>query len=446
MNNKKGRFKGTGTVFAFTLKHSMNGKAFMVMTVIIPLLLFAGLFMASYLPSIEKDEEVFTHKVYIVDNTEFDAMGELFDSSYDKEKYDSLKTVTTYGGDAEKIVAAIPQTETDSFVISVDKTETDGVTAFKVTTIVPSWSEVPEKEYSELSNAAISCVDVIKVSTSGISYEKLMYLSSGIMTDVIKAGEEAETVQDFLIKNIVPMIYCLIIYMIVLLYGQSIGKTVAAEKNSRLMEMILTSIHPEALIIGKILAMCFEAVAQILLWIIGAVAGFFFGDYVAHVSNPEYVNIVSEAVKMFMENQTSFSAAMIVVAILATVFGFCIFGFLSGLIASGVGKPEELASANGVYQVFVIAGFFIAYFVMINENVMLYPVICILPVTSPFCLGAMVLVGSIELWQGIAGLAVMIVMCLVIAVLSAKVYRDKAFFNGSNRVAQILSLMMKRRA
>ncbi len=434
----RSRFEHTGDVFFFTFKQSTNGKAFKFLTIALPLIIFAICFLINVIPVMINEEEEISpvEKVYLVDNTGTEYFGDVFIELYDKDYYANMTVVTYSGVSAEDVCEEISADETGTFLIEAELIDDEEVPYFSVTAIIPDWCTLSEDEYGEVLSLAGTCMDSLKVATAGIDYESLVYLSSYVYTDVLEAGETAETFGSYMIKALAPMLIMLVVYLMVILYGQSIGKVVIAEKNSKLMETLLISIQPEALIAGKIIAMTLIALMQMFLWIIGGVAGFAAGHGVARLIDESAGSFVIDAVKMVMESSSAFSPAAILLSLLALVFGFAFYCILSGLIASFAGKAEELASSTGIYNMLVVIGFFGAYFPLMSEvSVSLHMAIRIIPFTSAFALMPDILVGNAGILEGTLELLVLVAVDVLLVIATGKIYKARVFFTGSSPFA-----------
>lgn len=438
MKNNGFAFRHTTEVFGFTLRAAMKGKAFIVMTFVMPLILAIAFFMISFFPSLEKEEETVTKKIYLIDET--GQVAQYFKETYDHDRY-KLDVKVMEGKTLEEVCEGISREEVDSFVIDIISDGSESRPKYSIKAVIPGWSNVPENEYNELISSASYCVSVVKVYSSDVAVEKLSYLMSSTYSNVVKAGEESTNAVDVILKMLVPMLYSLIMYVMIFLYGQSIGRSVVEEKNSRLMEMVLTCIHPEALIAGKVLAMNVVAMLQIMLWVIGGAVGFFAGDVVAKSMTPDYVNASMETLKAFAEGSSAFSPAAIVISVLATLIGFSVFSFIAAFVAAGIGKPEELANSMGMFNLFTITGYLVTYLLSAREARGTYILISLVPITSPFTLGAQVLVGNVSILIGALGLAVMVIACVVLAVFAAIRYRNKVFYTGSGKLTKIFSFL-----
>ncbi|MDE6286825.1 MAG: ABC transporter permease, partial [Muribaculaceae bacterium] len=80
----------------------------------------------------------------------------------------------------------------------------------------------------------------------------------------INEGDASET--SSVISYAIGMIMSLMLYMFILLYGQMVMTSIIEEKNNRVLEIVVSSVHPNALMMGKIVGIGLVAVTQILIW------------------------------------------------------------------------------------------------------------------------------------------------------------------------------------
>lgn len=80
----------------------------------------------------------------------------------------------------------------------------------------------------------------------------------------ITDGDTSET--SSLISYIVGTITSFMLYMFILLYGQMVMTSIIEEKNNRVLEIVVSSVHPNALMMGKIVGIGLVAITQILIW------------------------------------------------------------------------------------------------------------------------------------------------------------------------------------
>jgi ABC-type Na+ efflux pump permease subunit len=307
---------------------------------------------------------------------------------------------------------------------------------------IPENSDIKTSDGEDLVKVLTGGLEQGKLLNSGITIENLMIAKAAIQTNFTNAGDEIESFGEQVTKMLIPMLVCLAIYMMLLLYGQSIGQIVAVEKTSKLMEMLLTTIKPYPIILGKILAMASIAILQTLVWIVAGVLGFIVGDRIALQMAPEYENMVKEIIALLRDSSggTAFTPLAVILALIVMCLGFLFYSILAGLVASSINKPEDMAQGMALYQMVVVACFLITYMGSVQTEGVLGTMAKItpyIPFTSVFIVPGNLLVGQGSLIQGWGGLAALAVSTFVLVILTGKTYKDKVFHRGESLGARL---------
>jgi ABC-type Na+ efflux pump permease subunit len=266
---------------------------------------------------------------------------------------------------------------------------------------------------------------------SGLSQEQLYAVLMPVVTNYSNIGENTNEIA-FVIKLIAPMLFGFVLYFMLLLYGQTISKSVSTEKTSRLMETILTSIHPYALITGKVLAITSMAVLQFVIWIASGAVGLYGGNAVAKYFYPEYQNSVITIINFLKENigQTAMTAPAVIAAIIIFCFGFLFYSVLAGLAGSMVSKPEDVASTQALFTLPIVISFLVSYLAPIMGNETVTAVLRYIPFTIPFTVPSELITGTIGLGQGAISLVILGIFCILFIMLSGKLYKGLILYTG----------------
>ena len=80
-----------------------------------------------------------------------------------------------------------------------------------------------------------------------------------------------------LLSMLLPFASLMLLYFLVLLYGQSTAASVILEKTSKLMDLFLVSVEPGAMVLGKVLATALAGLLQLAVWAAGLAGGFAIG-------------------------------------------------------------------------------------------------------------------------------------------------------------------------
>ena len=265
--------KGIKTIFQFSLKQTIKAKGFLASTVGIAVLLLVGI-MAAYgliAHSSSKDEPSPVKHIYIINESDLTEFSPEYYHMQASEEFAGvevsmvMKDKKTY---FEEVMEK-PEEYTEDIILLLAQEEEE----YKFTAITVEDTTLSDSEVLDAVEPLEQSVFMGKLTHSGITQEQLMVLSTPINYETKDAGEESKSFGIILMSLFLPMIFSLVVYMMVLLYGQSITKSVIAEKNSKIIETLLTSAEPYAIISGKVLAQVVAAVAQILIWVSSIVLG-----------------------------------------------------------------------------------------------------------------------------------------------------------------------------
>ena len=228
-------------------------KSFIIMSLLGPVLMAALFVVPVWLSSMSDDEEI---KIAILDETK-----ELYKNLEDSETIDF-----TYLADAD--IAELK----DSFFTS----EYDAVLR------IPEKGEIENNKltiYSEkqlnlgvlsyITNRLEDQVEEERMKAKGIDKEILAALKSDIEINTITWNEEGEEKESSTqLTMVIGMVLAMIIYMFIFMYGAQVMRGVLEEKTGRIVEIIISSVKPFQLMMGKIVGIALVALTQVLLWIV----------------------------------------------------------------------------------------------------------------------------------------------------------------------------------
>jgi ABC-2 type transport system permease protein len=112
-------------------------------------------------------------------------------------------------------------------------------------------------------------VEKVKLAEQGITPEQLSALKADITVTTININEKGkEEKSSTELAMVLGYISSLIIYMFIFIYGVQVMRGVLEEKTSRIVEVIISSVKPFQLMMGKILGIAMVCLTQVLLWIV----------------------------------------------------------------------------------------------------------------------------------------------------------------------------------
>lgn len=211
-----------------------------------------------------------------------------------------------------------------------------------------------------------------------------------------------------------------LLYFAVVMYGNFVSSSVATEKSTRAMELLITSTDTNSLLFGKVLGAGFAGILQFVC-ILGSGYVFYNINAAYHVDN------------MLVQSLFSMPIFIMLYTILFFVLGFFIYAFLYAGLASMVSRLEDLGTATmPVTYTFVIA-FMVVMFSMASGNVdsTLMIVCSFIPLTSPMAMFTRIAMGTVAPWEIILSVVILIASTVGIGLLASSLYRLGVLLYGN---------------
>ena len=465
------RLKGWKHIFSFNFVQQVKSKAFIGSTIVITLLIALAVAAVSLLPVMLSDDTFGGGSgdegdgsditaLYIYNETDFPTFDfapfaemeisctELAESDFEK-KCEEIAS----GSKAE---AALK--------ISANKNSEGAVQSISLSMFRPENEEIVSKESAE--TLGYICKALFKntmLMSLGVKAEDigLAQLDMSMTVHVYGAEEKSELKQ--ILATIIPMVFSLVLFSFIVSYAQIIAQSIAMEKTSRVIELLITSVRPLAIITGKILAMLLTAVTQLL--IIGAVAGATFaltlpfgifsqgGMSAIDTAVSSAGEIAAEAGASGMDIKAEivealpglFNAGSIAAIIVTMLLGFLFYALLAGLVGAGVSRSEDLANAIQPLMLVAMAGFFLSYmssaFNFEGEGNIVMVISRYIPISSPFALPGAIVMGEMTGVETLISVSLLAVLTGLMALLVSKVYENIILYSGSPlKLGQIIKM------
>lgn len=206
------------------------------------------------------------------------------------------------------------------------------------------------------------------------------------------------------------LIYAL--YMAITFYGSHVMNSVVTEKTSRAMEVLATSVKPNALLFGKIISTSLAGLIQIAAIIIEAFI---------------CVKISSANNSSFPVNQiiSNIPTQILIYMLVFFLLGFLIYSFLYGAFASTVSKIDELGSAIMPVQIIIVFTFIVTMSAINsgNADTPFNVFLSYFPFTAPMMMFTRAIISNVSTLEIILSILVLIVSTYFIGWLSARIYR-----------------------
>ncbi len=203
-------------------------------------------------------------------------------------------------------------------------------------------------------------------------------------------------------------------------------QAVLEEKKSRIVEVMVSSVKPVKLLIGKVVGIGLVGITQLVIW--GILLGVLFTGMSLFISSPEKATAISADMGDFnMEGLTNaiMSVNWFEIALYFITFfigGYVLYASIFAMFASAVDSEEDTSQFMTPVTLLIMFAFFAGFYSVSNPDGPLAFWTSLIPFTSPIVMMVRIPFG-IPLWEKLLSLALLYGTFILISIFSAKVYR-----------------------
>lgn len=260
-----------------------------------------------------------------------------------------------------------------------------------------------------------------------------------VQLQTYRLDKEEETATSSILSYLLGTFMMLILYMFIMLYGQMVMTSIIEEKNNRVLELVVSSVKPTDLMMGKILGIGAVAVTQILIWAVLLIGCSIWimpllSTSVAQsgTADPAMIQAVAQLA------DPSFMGQLLIFMVLFLIGGYLFYSSIYAAIGSAVDNIQDASQLTSIAIVPIILALIISMSVVQDPNSALAMWTSYIPFTSPMVMMARVPFG-IPVWQSIVSLVILYVSFVGMIWLAAKIYRVGIFMYGKKpTVAELI--------
>lgn len=246
------------------------------------------------------------------------------------------------------------------------------------------------------------------------------------------------------LSYIIGLLMDMLLYFFLMLYGQMVMTSIIEEKNNRVLEIMVSSIKPAQLMLGKIVGIGLVAVTQVLIWavllsicsglllpalipadVMGEVAAYSAGtiDVTTATNDIDMLHIIS------VLSNVGYILSLFAYLLLFLVGGFLFYSAMYAAIGSAVDNIQDAGQFQGIILTPVIIGFVLSTSIVADPNSTLATVMSMIPFTSPMVMMSRIPFG-IASWEIVVSLVILYASFFGMVWASAKIYRVGIFMYG----------------
>lgn len=240
------------------------------------------------------------------------------------------------------------------------------------------------------------------------------------------------------------IVMAFVLYMFLIMYGQMVMISIIEEKNNRVLELIVSSVKPMQLMLGKIIGVGLVAVLQIVIWgillcsisaflmpllmpddLAMQVSNFNTGNFNADMSSfdPEMIRTVA------MFSSAAFIAKLFFYMTIFMIGGFLFYAAIFAAIGSAVDSEQDASQLTTFAILPIIVALVFAMGIGNDPNSTVNVVLSMIPFTSPMVMLARIPFG-VPGWEVLTSFLILMASVVFMAWFAGKIYRIGIFMYG----------------
>lgn len=416
----------TGIIIGREYMERVRKKSFIITTLLMPLLMLAMMVVPVLITEFSESD---TRRMVIVDDSGMIA-GQI--------KNTSEFTVVEQEGDWRSML----EDGTAEAVLLIPENAVDNSAPLQLYTSGPSSisleSNIVDQVNSIIEDQRLKAYNIDNLQSIVDAVKSDISLRSR-QFDADNADKESSTMLSYVLGVLLTMI----LYMCLLLYGQMVMTSIIEEKTNRVLEIVVSSVKPMQIMLGKICGIGLVAVTQILIWtvLIAAMSAFLLpailpaemaSEMAAMNAGADMAGASTDIAMLQaldMISDVSYILRLFGLLLLFLIGGFMLYAAVYAAIGSAVDNIQDASQLQSVVVFPIIFGIIFGMAAASDPTSSFSVVMSMIPFTSPMVMMARI-PYEIPVWQIVASLLILYASFVAMVWVAGKIYRVGIFMYG----------------
>jgi ABC-2 type transport system permease protein len=285
---------------------------------------------------------------------------------------------------------------------------------------------------------AIGIFDWVKSNPTGVTgtFVPPEFVNAAIAAGSDGGAAKSIDASEYAGRRIVGVVFVVLIFITLVIYGMWVAAGVVAEKSSRVMELLISAASPQQLVIGKVVGIGLAGLVQYVAILIPALLTLLFQDRIA-------------AALLGSSGGVDISLVALTPGLLAAygaywILGFILYALIYAAAGSLVSRAEDLQVLALPLSLVAIAGYFQAVMALSGGISPLVRISSCVPLWSPFVMLTRLTVGRVEPWELVLSFGLLIASIPIVGILAVRVYSAGVLLYGQRPGArQIIGAIVR---
>jgi ABC-2 type transport system permease protein len=264
----------------------------------------------------------------------------------------------------------------------------------------------------QIRDALNKVVSEQRLGESKIDREKIEAINKPVHLETREAGGQKQLSKaEEVLRFVLPFGSAMLIYMLMLIYGQQIMSAVIEEKETRIAEILFSSIDSFRLMLGKLIGVSLVALTQLSIWVL-AIA-LLLAYFLAPI-------LLSGGIQMPEIHISAFQVSLLFVYF---VIGYFLYSAIYSLVGSMVTTPQEGGQLVLPLTLILVVGLYVSFPIIRSPESNFAFWMSMLPLWSPVLMPVRMMTQMPPLWQIVLSIIITSGMGIFCVWLAARVYR-----------------------
>jgi ABC-2 type transport system permease protein len=261
-----------------------------------------------------------------------------------------------------------------------------------------------------LDNAIKNAIQERRIAQEGLDAERVRHLTRDVELTVVNERGESERG-----RVLLAFILVMFIYITVLIYGVAVMRGVMEEKQSRIIEVLLASVKPFELMLGKVIGIGLVGLTQYLVWVVSGVA---------------LSAMSAGAVAVAGFDMPKISLSLMIFFMVYYLLGYFLYAAFYAMIGAIVSSEDDGQQAQWPVSMTFAVSFVLSTLAMENPNGVAVTILSLIPFFGPSLMFLRIALGAAPAWQIAASIILLVATIIAVSWVAAKIYRVGVLMYG----------------
>ena len=260
-------------------------------------------------------------------------------------------------------------------------------------------------------------LELTRAGISTVEADRVKRLRGGLRTERVSlTGRGGSARVNIMFASIVGIL----LYMTILMYGQNVLRGVIEEKQSRVAEVVVSSVRPTTLLAGKVLGVGAVGLTQMTIWLLATIVMMRYRVPLMRVFGLDAVPIPMPSV----------SVSQLVILLVFFLLGYTLYSALFAAVGAMVSSEQEAQQAQMPVVLMLVVSIMFLQPVLLEPDGQLAMTLGLLPISSPIMMPLRMSTVDVPSWEVGLSILALIAGCYLAVYFAATVYRTGLLMHG----------------